>query len=88
LYEFIDQNQLTTEFGGSIHYRHQEWIEQRQFIEKLSSNVNDCVASLKLFIKSMEETDFPNDVTSTEQLIHSQIKEKAQILDTVVSTRR
>ena len=30
LYESIDKKQLTTEFGGLIHYRHQEWIEQRQ----------------------------------------------------------
>ena len=30
LYELVDRKQLTTEFGGSIHYRHQEWIEQRQ----------------------------------------------------------
>lgn len=30
LYEFIDKAHLTTEFGGNIHYRHQEWIEQRQ----------------------------------------------------------
>ena len=79
---------MTTEFGGSIHYRHQEWIEQRQFIEKLSSNVNECVSNLKQFIKSMEETDFPNDVSSTELLIDSQLKERAEILNTVLSTRR
>lgn len=30
LYEYIDKKQLTSEFGGNIHYRHQEWIEQRQ----------------------------------------------------------
>ncbi len=37
LYEYVDKKQLTTEFGGSIHYRHQEWIEQRQVREKINS---------------------------------------------------
>ena len=36
----------------------------------------------------MEETDFPNDVLSTELLIDSQLKERAEILNTVLSTRR
>ena len=34
LYDSIDKNQLTTEFGGLIHYRHQEWIEQRQVYKR------------------------------------------------------
>ncbi len=88
MYELIDRKNLTTDLGGTIHYRHQEWIEQRQFIEKLSSNVNECVSNLKQFIKSMEETDFPNDVITTEHLIDSQLKERAEILNTVLSTRR
>ncbi|RNA23699.1 guanine nucleotide exchange factor DBS isoform X4 [Brachionus plicatilis] len=88
LYESIDKENLTTEFGGTIHYRHQEWIEQRQFIEKLSTNVNECVASLKQFIKFMEETDFPNDVTSTQLLINTQLKERADLLSSVQSTKR
>ncbi|CAF0750342.1 unnamed protein product [Brachionus calyciflorus] len=88
LYESIDKENLTTEFGGSIHYRHQEWIEQRQFIEKLSSNVNECVSNLKQFIKSMEETDFPNDVSSTQILIDTQLKERTDLLSTVQSTKR
>ena len=36
----------------------------------------------------MEDTDFPNDVSSTELLIDSQLKERAEILNTVLSTRR
>jgi hypothetical protein len=88
LYASIDKDQLTTDFGGLIHYRHQEWIEQRQFIEKLSSNVNECVSNLKLFIKSMEETDFPNDVATTQVLINSQLRERGELLSTVFCTRR
>lgn len=36
----------------------------------------------------MEETDFPNDVTSTESLIETQLKERADLLSTVHCTRR
>lgn len=36
----------------------------------------------------MEETDFPNDVNSTEQLINAQLNERNEILVTVQSTRR
>jgi hypothetical protein len=112
LYEFVDKKQLTTDFGGCIHYRHQEWIEQRQvqganhaacnthspavfflffsqkFIEKLSSTVNEAVSNIKRFIKSMEETDFPNDVSTTEVLINNQLSERSDMLANVLSTRR
>jgi guanine nucleotide exchange factor MCF2 len=88
LNQYIDKEQLTIEFGGNIHYRHQEWIEQRQFIEKLSSNVNECVLDIKLFIKTMEETDFPNDVTATEALINTQLNQRANLISTVESTHR
>jgi hypothetical protein len=36
----------------------------------------------------MEETDFPNDVLSTEALICSQLKERGELLSTVFCTRR
>lgn len=50
--------------------------------------MNECVASLKQFIKFMEETDFPNDVASTQILINTQLKERADLLSTVQSTKR
>ena len=59
-----------------------------KFIERLSSTVNEAVASIKQFIKSMEETDFPNDVNSTEILINSQLSERSDLLANVLSTRK
>ena len=59
-----------------------------KFIERLSSTVNEAVASIKRFIKSMEETDFPNDVNATEILINSQLTERSDLLANVLSTRR
>lgn len=36
----------------------------------------------------MEETDFPNDVSTTEILINSQLRERGELLSTVFCTRR
>jgi hypothetical protein len=36
----------------------------------------------------MEETDFPNDVNSTETLINSQLTERSDLLANVLSTRK
>jgi hypothetical protein len=36
----------------------------------------------------MEETDFPNDVSATEALINTQLKERAEILAHVLSTKK
>lgn len=89
LNEWIDPASLTTDLGGAIHYRHQDWLEQRQFIEKLSLNVNECVANLRQFINTMaENTDFPNSIDETQQLIASQQTERQQLLDNVQCTRR
>ena len=56
----MDKKQLTAEFGGSIHYRHQEWIEQRQVFKRKKNNnkvliqfqANKLINLLKSLLKS------------------------------------
>lgn len=36
----------------------------------------------------MEDTDFPNDVNTTQSLIDTQLKQRNEILTNVLSTRK
>lgn len=44
-----------------------------QAVEKFSANTQEISASLRAFTQKLQETEFPNDVTSTEELLQSQV---------------
>ncbi|XP_068248693.1 guanine nucleotide exchange factor DBS-like isoform X5 [Palaemon carinicauda] len=98
LHEYIDRNQLTEDLDGCIPYNHDEWIEQRviqhavatlkQAVEKFSANTQEISASLRAFTQKLQETEFPNDVTSTEELLNSQCSEYSVLKDDLLSASR
>lgn len=73
LHDYIDKNQLTEDLDGCIPYNHDEWIEQRVAVEKFSANTQEISASLRAFTQKLQETEFPNDVNSTDELLRSQV---------------
>ncbi|XP_068248694.1 guanine nucleotide exchange factor DBS-like isoform X6 [Palaemon carinicauda] len=88
LHEYIDRNQLTEDLDGCIPYNHDEWIEQRVAVEKFSANTQEISASLRAFTQKLQETEFPNDVTSTEELLNSQCSEYSVLKDDLLSASR
>lgn len=88
LHEYIDRNQLTEDLDGCIPYNHDEWIEQRVAVEKFSANTQEISASLRAFTQKLQETEFPNDVTSTEELLQSQTSEYNALKDDLLSASR
>ncbi|XP_045118170.1 guanine nucleotide exchange factor DBS-like isoform X4 [Portunus trituberculatus] len=88
LHDYIDKNQLTEDLDGCIPYNHDEWIEQRVAVEKFSANTQEISASLRAFTQKLQETEFPNDVNSTEELLRSQRAEYTVLKDDLLSASR
>nr|CAD7199538.1 unnamed protein product [Timema douglasi] len=72
LHEHIDTSQLTADLGGDLPYCHEDWLKHRVALEKFSSNTKTVSVSLDGFTHSLEDTEFPNDVDATQQLLKSQ----------------
>ncbi|XP_068248692.1 guanine nucleotide exchange factor DBS-like isoform X4 [Palaemon carinicauda] len=60
----------------------------KQAVEKFSANTQEISASLRAFTQKLQETEFPNDVTSTEELLNSQCSEYSVLKDDLLSASR
>ncbi|XP_064117946.1 guanine nucleotide exchange factor DBS-like isoform X4 [Macrobrachium nipponense] len=60
----------------------------KQAVEKFSANTQEISASLRAFTQKLQETEFPNDVTSTEELLNSQCAEYSVLKDDLLSASR
>lgn len=76
LHEYIEPNQLTSAFEGTLTYSHEEWIQQRLALEKFSNSTKEVSMALDNFTRILQLTEFPNDVEATQELLHSQVKMK------------
>ncbi|GLH15336.1 Uncharacterized protein GBIM_19803 [Gryllus bimaculatus] len=88
LHENIDKSQLTPDLGGQITYCHQEWIQQRMALEKFSCNTQEVSAALDSFTQSLQDTEFPNDVDATQELLKSQGSEYDDLKEDILSAAR
>ncbi|XP_049623433.1 proto-oncogene DBL [Suncus etruscus] len=69
LLTFIDDKQLTPEFGGTLHYCHREWIVYRNAIENFALTVKETAQMLQSFGTELAEKDLPNDIPGIEHII-------------------
>ncbi|XP_046383423.1 guanine nucleotide exchange factor DBS-like [Ischnura elegans] len=88
LHEYIEKNQLTKDLDGCIPYNHEEWIEQRVALEKFSNNTHEVSTNLDDFTRRLQETAFPNDVDSTEELLEMQGREYRVLKDEILGAAR
>ncbi|CAG9816753.1 unnamed protein product [Phaedon cochleariae] len=75
LHKHINIRQLTPDMGGTLPYNQEDWIQQRIQLETFSAITHQVSTALDEFTKDIEETELPNDVESTQQLLdkHSMI---------------
>ncbi|XP_027048603.1 guanine nucleotide exchange factor DBS-like isoform X2 [Pocillopora damicornis] len=72
LEEYIDKSQLTEELGGSLQYRHVQWVQYRTAIERFERNLtsfNERTAELK---QVFSKTKLSSSVPDMEQIIETQ----------------
>ncbi|KFV69665.1 Guanine nucleotide exchange factor DBS, partial [Dryobates pubescens] len=85
LHGYIDKSQLTRELGGTLEYGHSQWIHHRTAIENFAMTVKTAAQMLQTFGTDLAETELPNDVQCTEDLLsahtdhHSKLKEELKL---------
>ncbi|XP_078003731.1 putative guanine nucleotide exchange factor MCF2L2 isoform X8 [Phascolarctos cinereus] len=79
LHGYIDKSQLTRELGGTLEYGHGQWIHHRTAIENFAVTVKTTAQMLQTFGTDLAETELPNDVQCTEQLLHSQTEQHSKL---------
>nr|XP_055060626.1 guanine nucleotide exchange factor DBS isoform X9 [Misgurnus anguillicaudatus] len=76
LHSYIDRTQLTQELGGSQEYCHEKWISHRTAIEGFALMVKKTAQTLQAFGTELAETELPNDVEATSNLLTIHIEKK------------
>ncbi|XP_026092757.1 guanine nucleotide exchange factor DBS-like isoform X2 [Carassius auratus] len=78
LHSYIDRTQLTKELGGTQEYCHEKWISHRTAIEGFALMVKNTAQTLQSFGTELAETELPNDVEATSNLltVHTEKKDE------------
>uniref|UniRef100_A0A3Q4AXP5 Uncharacterized protein n=1 Tax=Mola mola TaxID=94237 RepID=A0A3Q4AXP5_MOLML len=85
LHGYVDKGQLTQELGGSLEYCHSQWIHHRTAIENFAVTVKTTAQMLQKFGTDLEETELPNDVQCTKDLLtahtdkHNNLKDELKL---------
>ncbi|XP_034653766.1 guanine nucleotide exchange factor DBS isoform X2 [Drosophila subobscura] len=88
LHEFVDASQLTPDMGGDLIYSHHEWIQQRISLEKFSSLTHQVSAELDIFIQAIHDTEFPNSVEATKNLLEAQGTDYTRLKEEILSAAK
>ncbi|KAJ7996348.1 hypothetical protein DPEC_G00236170 [Dallia pectoralis] len=71
LLRYIEDNQLTSEFGGTLEYCHSDWIVLRTAIESFAVTVKEIAQMLQAFGTELAETELPDEADAIEFLLRS-----------------
>lgn len=69
LVKYVDASQIPREFGGALHFDHEEWLELRVDVERLVWRVSDHLRSLENFAADMAGAEMPVNVVTAEEAI-------------------
>ncbi|XP_045395729.1 probable guanine nucleotide exchange factor MCF2L2 [Lemur catta] len=75
LHGYIDKSQLTQELGGTLEYRHSQWINHRTAIENFALTLKATAQMLQTFGACLASTELPRGVLSTEDLLMSHVRQ-------------
>ncbi|XP_035768529.1 guanine nucleotide exchange factor DBS [Neolamprologus brichardi] len=85
LHGYVDKSQLTRELGGNLEYSHSQWIHHRTAIENFAMTVKTTAQMLQKFGTDLAETELPNDVQCTKDLLtahtdkHNNLKDELRL---------
>uniref|UniRef100_A0A0N5AUT5 CRAL-TRIO domain-containing protein n=1 Tax=Syphacia muris TaxID=451379 RepID=A0A0N5AUT5_9BILA len=86
LTKFIEPSQLTREFGGTLFYDHDEWLEMRLELEKLIWRMIDARENFEAYRKEIENAALPVDVATAEQATNAHIALKKKIVSAPIDS--
>ncbi|KAJ8351247.1 hypothetical protein SKAU_G00227230 [Synaphobranchus kaupii] len=88
LLRYIDENQLTSEFGGTLEYCHSSWIVLRTAIESFAVTVKEIAQMLQAFGTELAETDLPEEGNAIEFLLMSHTDKYRKLKDDIRTVMR
>ncbi|XP_019904224.1 proto-oncogene DBL isoform X5 [Esox lucius] len=88
LLRYIDENQLTSEFGGTLEYCHSDWIVLRTAIESFAVTVKEIAQMLQAFGTELAETELPDEADAIEFLLRSHTDKYRQLKEDIRSVMR
>uniref|UniRef100_A0A3Q1IXC5 MCF.2 cell line derived transforming sequence a n=1 Tax=Anabas testudineus TaxID=64144 RepID=A0A3Q1IXC5_ANATE len=88
LLRYIDENQLTSEFGGTLDYCHSDWIVLRTAIESFAVTVKDIAQMLQGFGTELAETELPDEGKAIEYLLDCHTTKYRKLKDAIRSVSK
>ncbi|KAM3866729.1 proto-oncogene DBL [Diretmus argenteus] len=88
LLHYIDENQLTSEFGGTLDYCHSDWIVLRTAIESFAVTVKDIAQMLQAFGTELAETELPNEGGAIGYLLECHTDKYRKLKDAIRSVSK
>ncbi|MCJ8734061.1 hypothetical protein PDJAM_G00231090 [Pangasius djambal] len=88
LLRYIDENQLTSEFGGTLDYCHSDWIFLRTAIESFALTVKDIAQMLQAFGTELAEMELSQESNAIELLLLSHTEKYRRLKDAISSVMR
>ncbi|XP_053555219.1 proto-oncogene DBL, partial [Bombina bombina] len=88
LLRYIDEKQLTTEFGGTLEYRHSDWVVFRTAIEGFALTVKEIAQRLQAFGTELAETELPSDTYLIERILTHRIEKYCQLKKGITSVMK
>ncbi|XP_058505225.1 proto-oncogene DBL isoform X4 [Solea solea] len=88
LLHYISENQLTSEFGGTLDYCHSDWIVLRTAIESFAVTVKDIAQMLQGFGTELAETELPDKGKAIESLLELQTEKYKKLKDAIRSVSK
>ncbi|XP_042158997.1 proto-oncogene DBL isoform X1 [Oncorhynchus tshawytscha] len=88
LLRYVDENQLTSEFGGTLDYCHSDWIVLRTAIESFAVTVKDIAQMLQAFGTELAETKLPAEGTAIMRLLSTHTDKYRKLKEAIRSVSK
>ncbi|XP_044283017.1 proto-oncogene DBL [Varanus komodoensis] len=85
---YIDEKQLTPEYGGSLEYCHREWVIFRTAIESFALTVKEIAQMLQSFGMELAETELPDDTYSIERILALRTEKYYQLKEDITTVTK
>ncbi len=88
LLTYIDEQQLTPEYGGTLEYCHSEWVIFRTAIESFALTVKEIAQMLQSFGTELAETELPEDMYSIERILALRTEKYFQLKEDITAVTK
>nr|XP_060612422.1 proto-oncogene DBL isoform X2 [Anolis sagrei ordinatus] len=88
LLTYIDEKQLTPEFGGTLEYCHTRWVIFRTAIESFALTVKEIAQMLQSFGMELAETELPDDTYSIERILALRTEKYYQLKEDITTVTK